>query len=45
MPPTYNYDEQTEHCLKVLKNSIGEEYITNEFLPDSGSEDFAFYLE
>lgn len=45
-PVLYNHPEETEEVKKILEGSIGD-YITevHEGTPQSGSEDFSYYLQ
>lgn len=44
MPVTYNDPQLTNQMINSLKRAAGENNIT-EITPDTGSEDFAYYLE
>ena len=44
-PVLYNHPEQTAFCRQVLHNWLGEGGIALDATPETGSEDFAFFLE
>ena len=44
-PVLYNHPEQTAFCRQVLTDWLGEDGIALDATPETGSEDFAFFLE
>ena len=44
-PVLYNHPEQTAFCRQVLTDWLGEDGIALDAKPETGSEDFAFFLE
>jgi metal-dependent amidase/aminoacylase/carboxypeptidase family protein len=44
MPVTFNNEKLTHQIVSSLKRAAGENNVT-EIPPDTGSEDFAYYLE
>ena len=44
-PVLYNHPEQTAFCRRVLTDWLGEDGIALDATPETGSEDFAFFLE
>ncbi|MEN9416885.1 MAG: putative hydrolase YxeP [Pseudomonadota bacterium] len=44
-PVLYNHPKETEFCRQVIRDWIGEGALVLDQQPETGSEDFAFFLE
>ncbi|MFZ4651862.1 MAG: M20 aminoacylase family protein, partial [Rubrivivax sp.] len=44
-PVLFNHPKETEFCRQVIRDWIGEEALALDQQPETGSEDFAFFLE
>jgi hippurate hydrolase len=44
-PVLYNHPKETEFCRQVIRDWIGERALVLDQQPETGSEDFAFFLE